>query len=112
MNEDKRRTTPRGWWIAAAVLLMIACGDPDMIGDAMVEAGTLLRDAGARDAQAQEPTTCSQWAVAVFDASAECDGGPSISAGGCTVPAGWEPYGAPANRDLSGGLHVRRCITP
>ena len=112
MNDENSRRPPRAWWIAAAVLMIIACGDPDMIGDAMVEAGTLLRDAGAQDAQAQEPTTCSQWAVAVFDARGECDGGAFVSAGGCTVPAGWEPYGAPPNGDLSGGLHVRRCITP
>lgn len=113
MNEKRTDgTRSRAAWIGLGLLIGVACGDTRTVGDAMVEAGRFLQDGSPSDAQAQSPTECRQWAIASWDSpSRSCDGGPDVAAGGCTVPAGWEPYdGSRLFGDLSGEVHLRRCI--
>ncbi len=77
--------------IALVVIGVFACNvDRDvggMIGDAMVDTGTVIRDASTDAAAAQE-VPCAQWEVSIWNPGSDgrCDQPAS-----CMVPAGWEP---------------------
>lgn len=105
-----KRTLGRRLLIALG-LFVAACGvDARGIGDAMIEGGSLLRDATRSDAAAQaEP--CAQWELATWDGPSSCSAGLSASGGTCMVPAGWEPAFA-GYGDWSGAIALRRCVTP
>ena len=112
MNQLKnRRLGPLMMIIGLAAVVVVACGDTTMIGDAMVEAGTALRDASS-DAAAQDEATCRQWSVAAWHPFDDCDGGPSVSEGGCSVPAGWTPITMNPQSTLNNYVMLRRCIGP
>jgi hypothetical protein len=76
--------------VAFAVVLIVgwACGASG-VGRALIDAGTLLRDAGTARAQ----TNCT-WDVKL---------GPSVATNG-PVEQGWEPYA-----EASGSIMLRRC---
>lgn len=81
-----------------------------MIGDAMVEAGTWIRDGASSDAAAQDGTRCAQWEVSIWDPDDSCSwSNPANVLDGeiCEAPAGWEPFHS-GYSDLS-SFQVRRC---
>jgi hypothetical protein len=84
------------------------------IGDAMVDAGDWIRDAGdssIQDAHAQDSgaSECLQWDVSNFGIHASSfevdieDGSGNFR----TLPEGWEPYGIPSGQTRY--ILVRRC---
>lgn len=96
--------------ISLGALLVVACSvDVRMIGDAMIEGGTVLRDATRSDAAAQADT-CTQWELTTWRAGEACDLGFDHDATDiCPVPAGWEPWQMEYT-DLSGEMVLRRCV--
>lgn len=83
--------------VSVLVAVVWGCGDDGArhVGDAMVEAGTTLRDATA-DARAQG--ACARWEVSSIPAPNP--GNPVLE-----VPAGWEPFAA----DAEYLVYTRRC---
>ena len=84
--------------LVAVTAIALACGDDAvrMMGDAMVDVGTMLSDAGRNDAAAQ-PSACVQW-----EARRTC----SLGDPGCTLPAGFQPFAV----EDTGTLIARRCV--
>jgi hypothetical protein len=95
----------RNWIAIPAGLLLAMCapGAVEMVGDAMVDVGTEMRDAAASDAAAQTGSCMSgNWAIR------------GVSATSPTLPAGWEPF-AVAGTGSSGGIvgdtvWLRQCM--
>ncbi len=106
----RRRAFYRNLLIGVALFVVACSVDARAIGDAMVEGGSLLRDATRSDAAAQAQT-CSQWEIATWDGPSSCSAGLSASGGGCMVPVGWEPVFA-GYGDWSGSIALRRCTAP
>jgi hypothetical protein len=110
------RTIDRRRWlgIAALVLVLLACGVDRSVmmtmGDAMVEAGTMMHDAAAPDAAAQVGQVCAQWEVPLWTPRDTCSYTNPVSVldgETCEVPAGWEPFHSGYD-DLS-SFQIRRC---
>lgn len=94
---SKRRAVV-GVAISISVIAFVwGCGTDGvrMVGDAMVEAGTGLRDSGA-DASAQD--TCTHWEVSSIER-------PNSGFPTRDVPVGWEPFAANEFNVLT-----RRCV--
>ena len=90
-----------------------------LVGDAIVEAGSFLRDSGSSDASAQVPphgslqggVQCQQWEISTWKFE---DGGcrppaPSAADGeSCAIPAGWEPFSVATPGNIT-HFYLRRC---
>ena len=83
-----------------------------MLGDAMVDAGSVLRDSAASDAHAQAPSDCSRWEISWWERDDDGNDAASIASAiertRVLVPADWEPLTAGAG-DSDGVLFFRRC---
>lgn len=102
----------------AGIILLLGPQACRATGDAMVDAGEWIRDAGdaaedavSRDANAQDSGTngCSRWEISNYDTTG-CHGDdyePMIDQGeSCSLPAGWEPFGVDTHNDIV----IRRCL--
>ncbi|MCC7542405.1 MAG: hypothetical protein IT379_39670 [Deltaproteobacteria bacterium] len=111
MNRDDNWKRRVGYFVAIA--FVIACGtDRGMmaiVGEGMMDAGSVLRDASRSDAAAQPVTGCSQWEFTTWNTYRLCDPNPNFEAGAtCEVPAGWEPFGGSDGT----AVWLRRCLAP
>ncbi|MBN8613739.1 MAG: hypothetical protein J0L92_24295 [Deltaproteobacteria bacterium] len=105
---DQKANRRRNALVLFAAFVAACSIDTRMIGDAMIDAGTLLHDATRSDAAAQE-MPCTQWEVAVWRARDECGSNVFVRDGdSCMVPPGWEPVQFDY-ADVSGNAVLRRC---
>jgi hypothetical protein len=103
----------------AVVCVVVACGSGDgmrIVGDAMMDVGGTLSDAGIGDAAAQPGTGCRRWEYSRWRPDEDPDCGTfrqDVLAGqNCLLPEGWEPFDADEDEDgvISFDLFVRRCV--
>jgi hypothetical protein len=103
----------------AALVIIVACGSGDgmrMIGDAMMDVGQMLTDAGVGDAAAQPGTGCRRWEYSRYDPydSPDCETAQQdvLAGENCLIPEGWEPFDAEEDADATTSftVYIRRCV--